>query len=133
MAQPEFQFERDEQRGRIVVTLPARVTTDVWWTSVSALIDDHVWRDPVVYDMSAAETSPLLLNLPSLVKVVRRLTREHGPRGAVAVVVREGDLLDWRHRLAGLFEGLLDIAVFPSVPDAHAWLDRLDAVAGSPG
>jgi hypothetical protein len=130
MTNADFQFERDALRRRVAVTLSTKVTVDVWWASVSALMAEEPWPDPVVYDMSTVESAPLLLNLPNLVGVVEGLIHDHGAR-PVAVVVSEGDLPVWQQRLAALFSSLLPIAAFSSVTAAHEWLDRIDGTRES--
>jgi hypothetical protein len=127
MTDPGFRFERDERRGRVVITLSAEVTVDVWWASVWALVAEQVWRDPVVYDMSAADSMPLLLNLPDVAHLVQTLTAAHGRRDAVAIVVRHEDIEPWRQRLSPLFRNVVVIDVFPTLVAAHDWLDSLVA------
>jgi hypothetical protein len=131
MADAGFLFERDAQRGRVVISLTSKATLDLWRASVLALVANHVWAEPVVYDMSAVESTPLLLNLPNLAPIVREITQAHGPRGPVAVVVREGEAALWQQRLSGLFDGVVNVAAFGSVAAAHAWLDR--AASRTPG
>jgi hypothetical protein len=123
-----FRFERDERRRRVVVTLAARVTVDVWWASVSALVREGVWAEPVVYDMHAVESAPLLLNLPNLTRMVQGLVDMYGPRDPVAVVVGHDDLTLWRQRLSA-FDHVIAIDAFPSVEAAHEWLDTFQARA----
>jgi hypothetical protein len=124
MAQSGFRLDYDEGRQRVVITLRDRATVGLWRRSVSALIDAHAWSEPIVYDMSRVEATPLLLNLPNLVPAMERLTQAHGQRAPVAVVVRGSELELWRQRLDTLFDRLVLVEVFADLESAHAWLDR---------
>src|SRR5688572_25125643 len=112
MTHPGFRFERDQERRRIVITLSANVTVGLWRTTVSTLVAENAWRDPLLYDMSAVDSTSLLLNLPNLVPVVADLTKTHGRRGAVAAVVPSSDLSVWRLRLPVLFRDFVEIDAF---------------------
>jgi hypothetical protein len=125
MTEPGFLFERDEGRRRVVITLRARATMEVWWTTVSTVVAENAWGDSVIYDMSAVASAPLLVNLPNLVQIVRQLTSTHGQPGPTAVVVAENDVDLWRQRLAVVFGDSLIIDVFSDVTSAHRWLDRV--------
>jgi hypothetical protein len=129
MILPGFKFERDANEQRIVITLSSRATVDVWWAAVSTLVAENVWRTPVIYDMSAVDSAPLLLNLPNLVRLVADLNKQHGSRGPVAVVVRDVEL--WSGRLSGLFRHHLTVEAFGDVASAADWLDK-QAKAGTP-
>lgn len=123
-----FLFEHDPAKRRVVITLHARSTVDVWHAVVAALADANLWLEPVLYDMSAVDSAPLLLNLPNLVPVVADLHQAHGQRQAVAVIVRSHELAVWQQRLQP-FRPLLAIEAFADVQSAHAWLDGIAATA----
>ena len=93
---------------------------------MSALVREGVWAEPVVYDMHAVESAPLLLNLPNVTRMVQSLVELYGPREPVAVVVGNDDLTLWRQRLSA-FHHLIAIDAFPTVEAAHAWLDARQA------
>ena len=131
MTEAGFLFERDEGRRRVVITLRARATLDVWWTTVSTVVAANAWGDSVIYDMSAVASAPLLVNLPNLVQVVGQLTGTHGQPGPTAVVVAATDVDLWRQRLSDLFGDLLIIDVFSDVTSAQRWLDRVGRPATS--
>ena len=132
MIYPGFLFERDLERGRIVITLSTRATVDAWKTTMAALVAAHGWRDPVIYDMSGVESASLLLNLPNLVPIVADLIQTHGQRAAVAVIVTYRDLAVWRQRLSGLFDHLVTIEAFSDLAVAHAWLDSMGSAVRHP-
>jgi hypothetical protein len=125
MTYPGFLLERDLQRGRIVITLSTRATVDAWKTTVAALVAANGWRDPLIYDMSAVESTSLLLNLPNLVPIVADLIQAHGRQAAVAVIVSYRELEVWRQRLSGLFDHLVTVEAFSDLAVAHSWLDSL--------
>ena len=126
VADPGFRVERDEQRRRIEVTLSAKVTVDAWMAAVASVIAQNAWRDPAVFDMSAVESTSLLLNLPNLVPVVADLTKTHGRRQAVAVIVREAERPTWQQRLSRLFRDLLLVEAFSDLASAHRWLTQME-------
>jgi hypothetical protein len=127
MTKPGFRVERDTSRQRIVLTLSEKATVPLWWATVSTLIDEQAWREPLIYDMSGVESAALLLNLPNLVPLVADLARLHGPRGAVAAVVRGTEVEVWRQRLSTLFDAIVVVEAFPDITTAHDWLDRMEA------
>jgi hypothetical protein len=120
-----FRLERDEQRRRLVITLSARATVEVWSAVVSTVIAGDAWGYPAIFDMSAVESTPLLVNLPNLAQIAEQLSRTHGRPDPVAVVVQEADVELWRQRLATVFGPLLTIEAFSDVAAAGRWLDRV--------
>ena len=125
MTDAGFTFERDETRRRVVITLSARATTDVWRTTMSALVTRDAWGQAVIYDISAVDAAPLLVNLPNLGRIVHELIASHGRPGPGALVVGPADVGLWRQRLADVFRDVLTLEVFSDAPSAHAWLDQV--------
>jgi hypothetical protein len=120
---PAFNVEHDQDRRRVVITLSAKATVAVWQATVSALVAADAWRAPLIYDMSAVESMPLLLNLPNVMPRVADLTKQHGPREALAAIVNPSNLEVWRNRLSRLFDGLVVVNAFSDLEMAHRWLD----------
>ena len=121
---PGFIFEHDSARRRVLITLYNKSTVEIWHAAVATIAAANVWRDPVIYDMSAVDSAPLLVNLPNLVPIVAGLHEAHGQREGVAVIVPSSELLLWQQRLEP-FRPLLAIEAFADVASAHAWLDGI--------
>jgi hypothetical protein len=123
MMRRPFSLEHDQERRRVVITLSAKATVAVWQATVSALVAADAWHAPLIYDMSAVESTPLLLNLPNVVSRVADLTTQHGPRDALVAIVHPSNLDMWRNRLSRLFNGLVVVNAFSDLEMAHRWLD----------
>jgi hypothetical protein len=124
MTDAGFTFEHDETRRRVVITLSARATTEVWRTTISTFVSRDVWGQAVIYDMSAVDSAPLLVNLPNLARIVEELMITHGRPGPVAVVVAPAEVALWRQRISHVFRDFLTVEVFSDVASADAWLDQ---------
>ena len=96
---------------------------------MSALVSRNGWGQPVIYDISAVDSAPLLVNLPNLARIVRELMATHGQPGPGALVVVPADVGLWRQRLA-VFPDSLTLEVFSDVGSAHAWLDQMASSSG---
>ena len=123
--QQRYDFIRDDSRRRVIVK--AREPLDA--ADLVAIVDRQIaegaWRFGIVYDLRVAfagATSPE--DGQTIAAYVLRQVAAHGPRGAVAIVTRQPDMI-----AAGLMYAYrarkVNVEVFWDIDEAECWLDEL--------
>ena len=115
------------QRVRMTVSMPVSAsefieTADRQWT-------EGMWGVAGIIDLRGVHVPSLAEDLPAFVAHLRQLVDLHGPRGPVAIVARDADMLMAAHmaaHMSGHFSGHSDsrVLAFKSPEEAEAWLDR---------
>ena len=117
-------YERDISRRRIVATSVGPVALSDILGVIDRQAGEGAWSYGVLYDTRASDHVPTAADVHLLVKHVGILTTKHGPRGPVALVVRDSALHKMARRYASLSElTALDVSVFTTLDEAERWLD----------
>jgi hypothetical protein len=116
-------YERDDLRRRILTVSRGQVT----YRETAAVIDrqaaEGAWSYSMLYDTRAAAAVPTSEEVNRLVQHVGALTTKYGPRGPVALVVADPDLLDMGQRYARLGHlTSMAVGLFLTIEDAERWL-----------
>jgi hypothetical protein len=120
-----LEYRRDDARGRITVTSTGAVTLAEALAIMDRQAADGAWSYGVLYDMRAAGDPPTPADVHELVLRVGTLTTRHGPRGRVALVVRDPALSKMGRRYATLGDlTALHVRLFATVEEADHWLDE---------
>jgi hypothetical protein len=119
------QYNRDDDRKRIVITTDAHVTLDDLIGVIERQAADGAWRYGVLYDARARANDPTLEDVHQIVLRVGALTTSRGPRGPVAIVATNPRLFKMSRVYATLGKlTALDAAVFTTIAEAEQWLER---------
>jgi hypothetical protein len=120
-----IEYQRDDERRRITVTVKGRVTTKEVLAIVARQAADKAWSYGTLYDSREGIDVPTADDLRQLVCEIGALTTRYGPRGPVALVVLEAALYKMARRYAALGDlTALNVGVFGNVAEAERWLDR---------
>ena len=117
-------YKRDDVRRQITVTITGPALLADLASVVERQAADGTWRYAVLYDECTGTVSLSVSATRALLTVVDRVTRAHGPRGAVAFVCGAGEKFGMArmYSILGEQQGL-DSHVFHDVAEAEAWLD----------
>jgi hypothetical protein len=124
MTEAHLIYRRDDVRRQITVTITGPALLADLAGVVERQAADGTWRYAVLYDECTGTASLSVSATRALLMVVERVTRAHGPRGAVAFVCQAAEQLGMArmHSILGEHQGL-DSHVFHDVGEAEAWLD----------
>jgi hypothetical protein len=124
MTEAHLIYERDDVRRQITVTITGPALLADLASVVERQAADGTWRYAVLYDECMGTASLSVSATRALLTVVDRVTRAHGPRGAVAFVCGADEKFGMArmYSILGERQGL-DSHVFHNVADAEAWLD----------
>ena len=123
-------YVRQDDRRQITVTTGG----DVNVTDVISVIDrqaaEGTWTYRVLYDERASTTALTLEELRRIVDRVSVMSRRHGPRGPVAIVIGDAG----NYSAGRVYEALagsakLSFRMFRDLDAAQAWLDESTNVA----
>jgi hypothetical protein len=130
MTEAHLIYRRDDVRRQITVTITGPALLADLASVVERQAADGTWRYAVLYDECTGTASLSVSATRALLTVVDRVTRAHGPRGAVAFVCEAGEKLGMArmYSILGDQQGL-DSHVFHDVAEAEAWLDTRREVA----
>jgi hypothetical protein len=118
-------YARDDAKRRIEVTSIGRVTLDDVLAVINRQAAEGVWSYGVLYDNRAAEGEPTAADAHRMLMRVGVLTTKHGPRGPVALVVRDQTRARAGKRYANMGDlTALNVRVFENMSDAERWLDE---------
>ena len=120
-----FTVDYDHDRRRLVVTFSGSVSKPEWVAMLAKQIEEGFWQYGVLFDGTAAGVSLRFLEPGSILRTVRELISEHGPRGPVAFAV--SDRAEFA-LMAGYIQTiqaarLYDVEIFRDLDDAERWLD----------
>jgi hypothetical protein len=124
MTEAHLIYTRDDVRRQITVTItgPARLADLA--SVVERQAADGTWGYAVLYDECTGTASLSVGATRALLTVVNRVTRAHGPRGAVAFVCGAAEQFGMARMYSILGEPQgLDAQVFHDLAAAEAWLD----------
>ena len=86
---------------------------------------EGAWSYGVLYDVRAVVNLPTPDDVRELVLYIGSLTTKYGPRGPVALISNSPQFLRIGRAYSTLGElTALDVAVFPTVDAAEAWLEQ---------
>ena len=127
-----FDFKRDDDERRVIVTVTGAMTLDVWAAALGHQILEGAWHYSAILDVTEATSFRCTGALDHMIAYGDQLTAERGVRGPVALVVtpqvlgeNRRHLSDYAERVAYPFDVFTDFAL------ADAWLRRV-AVANVP-
>jgi hypothetical protein len=116
-------YERDDTRRRILAVSRGTVTFDDTVAVIDRQVSDGAWSYAMLYDARGSGNVPTPEDLRRLVQHVGVLTTKYGPRGPVALVVLDPQLLRMGQHYARLGDlTSLAVGIFLSVEDAERWL-----------
>ncbi len=126
-----FTFTRDDARRRVLAVITGPMNIDTWSAIVTRQIDERAWQYGSIFDMRAASSFEFLDTIPEMIARVATLSRHHGMRGAVVLVVPPALLTEFQQRLFEYadrvpypFEAYTDMAT------AETWLDGATSRTG---
>ena len=130
MTEAHLIYKRDDVRRQITVTITGPALLADLASVVERQAADGTWRYAVLYDECTGTVSLSVSATRALLTVVDRVTRAHGPRGAVAFVCGAGEKFGMArmYSILGEQQGL-DSHVFHDVAEAEVWLDTRREVA----
>jgi hypothetical protein len=130
MTEAHLIYKRDDVRRQITVTITGPALLADLASVVERQAADGTWRYAVLYDECTGTASLSVSATRALVTVVDRVTRAHGPRGAVAFVCEAGEKFGMArmYSILGEQQGLAS-HVFHDVAEAEAWLDTRRGMA----
>jgi hypothetical protein len=126
-------YVRDDRGRRINITLTTPVTVADLVASVERQFAEGAWGYGVLADARLMSRALEVPEIRTLVSRVQTLVTAHGPRGPVAFVARQSQVIGAAqiYRMFGGDRGALE--VFWDPRDAQQWLDaRLGPQGGSP-
>src|SRR5215203_7483609 len=88
-----IEYQLDETRHRILVISRGTVTLDDTKAIMNRQAADGAWSYPLLYDMRDGLYIPSHEDLHQLIQHVGAITTKYGPRGPVAFVVLNPELL----------------------------------------
>ncbi|MQA29216.1 MAG: hypothetical protein GEU82_05160 [Luteitalea sp.] len=116
-------YERDDTRRRILIVARAPVTLEETIAVINRQGAEGAWSYAMLYDARGSVNVPTAEDLHRLVQHVGTMTTKYGPRGRVALVVLDPELLKMGHRYARLGDlTSLAVGLFLTVEDAQSWL-----------
>jgi hypothetical protein len=125
-------YVRDDLRRRINITLTSPVTVAELFESLARQFADNTWRYGVLADARLMSRALEVDEIRVLVSRVRAFVAAHGPRGPVAFVARQSQVIS-AGQLYRLLGGEPDsLEVFWDLPEAQRWLDEQMARCGTP-
>ena len=116
--------QRDDAARLVVVKILDAVTADGVRATVDEQAASGTWSYAVLYDESDAPAVELAADdMRAIAAYAARLSRQHGPRGPVAIVAKT-DVDYGTNRMASAYAGLAgyEIGVFRTVESARLWL-----------
>ena len=119
----------DRDKRRVTVVQEGEVTREETLAVIDRQAADGAWTFGVLYDTRQSTSIPTQEDVRRTVLHVGRLTTKYGPRGPVALVVRDPDLFtmcSWYASLGDLTA--LNVQVVPSIAEAEQWLDSESGV-----
>jgi hypothetical protein len=117
-------FQRDDGRERVLVIGSGCVTTEEFIACVARQLNDGLWRYGMIYDFRLAESIPSSADFRGALRDMQELSSEAGPRGPVAIVLTDPDLLRQSREYAASAKALpYRTETFGSLSDAESWLD----------
>jgi hypothetical protein len=117
------QYERDDVRHRIRVTISDPITVTDLIASVERQFTDGAWRYGLLVDARSSFRAPQPTDMRSFVTGVRELIAAHGPRGPIAVVARESGAIIGAQLYNFFGQKMEPIETFWDVDEAQQWLD----------
>ena len=115
-------YQRDDRNRRINVTATEPVTREDLIELANRQAAGGAWSYATLYDATAGHEPPSRDTIHRLVLLAGMLTTRHGPRGPVALVLRDPELERMAKRYATLGElAALNARVFTTVREAEDW------------
>jgi hypothetical protein len=116
-------YERDDRRRRILALSIGQVTFEESIAVIDRQAAEGAWSYEVLYDTRGSTAVPTAEEIHRVVQHVGSLTTKCGPRGPVAMVMRNPDLLEMGRRYARLADlTSLVVGLFLTIEDAERWL-----------
>jgi hypothetical protein len=116
-------YERDDTNRLILAVARGAVTLADTLAVINRQVSDGAWSYKMLYDARGGTNAPTSDDLHQLVHHVGALTTKYGPRGPVALVVRDPDLIKMGERYARLGNlTALAVGLFLTIEDAQLWL-----------
>ena len=113
----------DRTKRRITVVSVWAATREETFAVIDRQAAEGAWSFGVLYDMRQGTSVPTGEDLHRMVLHVGRLTTKHGPRGPVALVVRDPQLFIAGSKYSSLGDlTALNVKVFTSIEEADHWL-----------
>lgn len=117
-------YSCDHAKHRITVTSVGTVTREETLEVIDRQASEDAWSYGVRYDTRLGTTVPSVEDVHHVVLHVGRLTTKYGPRGPVALVVRDPDLFTMGSRYANLGDlTALNVRICTTIAEADYWLD----------
>ena len=116
-------YQRDDRNRWIKVTATEPVTGEDLIEITIRQAAGGAWSYATLYDATAGHEPPSSDTIHRLVLLAGALTTKHGPRGPVAIVLRDPELERVAKRYAMLGElAALNARIFTTVREAEDWL-----------
>jgi hypothetical protein len=125
-------YFRDDLRRRIKITLTSPVSVAELFESLERQFAENAWRFGVLADARLMSRALEIDDIRVLVSLVRAFVAAHGPRGPVAFVARQSQVIS-AGQLYRMFGGEPDsLEVFWDLQEAERWLDEQMARYATP-
>jgi hypothetical protein len=118
-----LQYECDDVRRRIRVTLTDPVTVAELLVSVERQFADGAWAYGLLIDARSTFRAPQPAEMRSFVSGVQELVAAHGPRGPIAIVAREAGAIIGAQLYDFFSQKMEGVETFWDIDDAQRWLD----------
>jgi hypothetical protein len=121
-------YECDPAARRVTVTSMGAVGLDEALEVIDRQAADGAWSYGLLYDVRLGASAPSEDDVQRMVMHVGSMTIKRGPRGPVAFVVADPELLKMGSRYARLGDlTALTVRVFTRIEDAEQWLGTRSA------
>jgi hypothetical protein len=118
-----IQYERDDARHRIRVTVTDPLTVADLIASVERQLADGAWGYGLLVDARSTFRAPQPMEMRSFVSSVRELVSAHGPRGPIAIVAKESAAIIGAQLYSFFGQKMEAVETFWDLDDAQRWLD----------
>jgi hypothetical protein len=115
-------YARDDVRRLITVSMHGPFDTRSLVDTLDRQVAEGTWAYARLYDERGVTVAPTSQQIRALLDAVRQRLRDHGPRGAVAVVTDQPAHFGMVRMYMTLAEEEPAVSVFRDPADAHRWL-----------
>ena len=122
-----YQYVRDDPRRRIRIRFRDPLTTEELVETADRQVAEGVWSYSVLVDARGLSSKPDIGRIRTFLSHVKQLVTQHGPRGPLAIVVREsGGIAGAQiYKTLGGTNAEPELTTFWDVDEAERWLDRM--------
>jgi hypothetical protein len=121
-----FDYEKDDERRRIRLTLQDPLSVQDLIASVERQFEDDAWTYGVLVDARQIQSATTPAEIAAFRAHVEKMAAVHGPRGPVAIVARAAGAIAGGQMYRSVGDRTTDVGMVEVFWDAHQaerWLD----------